>query len=83
MPRLRETPIAIADKAFRANIAAFSASEGASPEDIAQRLRVSRATFHNRKNNPGSLRLDELRRLVKICKWDARVLCAIVGVEYK
>lgn len=65
MPRLRETPEQVADRAFREGLAAGLAREGMTNGEAADRLRVARQTFSTYKSNPSKLTVQHLRRLWK------------------
>ena len=81
MPKLKESPIARANAAFRAHLGRHIGYYGTNTDEISKRIRVSRATLNGRRRTPGMLRMDEFRRLIQVCNWGVDEVCEIVGIE--
>ena len=65
MPKLREAPEQMADRAFREGIAAGLAREDMTNGEAADKLRIARQTFSTYKRNPSKFTVNHLRRLWK------------------
>lgn len=80
MPRIKNTPGQLADKAvvmvLDDNMVLFDKND----KDMARLLGVSVGTFYNRRKKPSLMRLSELRVLCQRGKVSVEDLCDIVGM---
>lgn len=81
MPKLRMTDTEVQDALLRQAIKGSAGYFQLVPDEQAAIAGVTRATWYRRLNTPSSFSLKELRRMAKRYHWDARTVCAFMGIR--
>lgn len=83
MPKLKEklTEEERMNKAYREIICGKISADSVEAETLANKMKISRATFYRRHKNPGELSLDNFRVLVKTFSLTAEDCAAILGAR--
>ena len=81
MPKLRLRLDQVQDASIRQAISGSAGYFGLSVNEQAEIAGVKRATWYRRLQTPGDFSLTELRRMVYNYGWDAKTVCAFLGVK--
>ncbi len=79
MPKLKPTESEQLDRSTRAVIASAQIEKDIRDEEIARALGKTKRTWSNKKDNPGTFTLTEIRTLIKTLRLDSQEILKLVG----
>ncbi len=79
MPKLKPTESEQFDRSTRAVIASAQIEKDIKDKEITKALGKTERTWRNKKDNPGTFTLAEIRTLIKTLRLDSQEILKLVG----